>query len=61
MIKDRLQAARAVAAEWLPDALMVGGGGAVSYGAWLVFPPGGYVVAGCLLVLAGYILSRSAT
>lgn len=60
MIKDRLKAARAVAASWLPDALMVGGGGAVSYGAWLVSEPAGFVVGGVLMGWAGYMLATKA-
>ena len=30
----------------LPDALMLGGAGGISYGAWLVYGPAGYVVCG---------------
>jgi len=37
----------------LPDALMIIGAASLSYGAWLAYPPAGFVVAGCLAILAG--------
>lgn len=49
---------KAVAAEWWPDSLMVAGGGAVSYGAGLVYQPAGWIVAGVLLIVAGVLGSR---
>lgn len=57
-IKDKLHAAGAVAASHVPDALMVGGAGAVSYGASLIYLPAGYVVAGVFALVAGYLLAR---
>lgn len=59
-IKDKLQAARAVAAGWLPDVLMVAGAGAVSTGAGLIYPPAGWVVGGVFALVAGYMTARGA-
>ena len=42
----------------LPDALMVGGAGGISYGAWLVYGPAGYVVGGLFALAAGVVLAR---
>ena len=44
----------------LPDAMMVAGAGAVSYGAWLVSQPAGFVVGGLLLLLGGFLAARRA-
>lgn len=57
-IKDKLQAARAAAAGWLPDVLMVAGAGAVSAGAGMVYVPAGYIVGGALAVVGGVVLAR---
>jgi hypothetical protein len=43
----------------LPDALMIGGAAALSYGAWLVYPAAGFVVAGALSVAAGVLTARA--
>lgn len=43
----------------LPDVLLVAGAGSISYGAWLAWPPAGWLVAGALLVLAGIQLVRA--
>lgn len=40
----------------LPDALIVSGVGAISYGAWLIHPAAGFI-AGGILVLAFGVLS----
>lgn len=45
----------------LPDALMVAGAGVVSYGAWLVYAPAGFIVGGVLLMAGGYITARAST
>lgn len=39
----------------LPDALIVAGAAGVSYGAWLVYTPAGFIVGG-LLALAGGVV-----
>lgn len=57
-IKDKLQAARAVAAGWLPDVLMVAGAGAVSAGAGMVYLPAGWMVGGVFALVAGYMSAR---
>ena len=43
-----------------PDLLLAGGACCVSYGAWLLAPPAGFVVAGLLLLFGGYKLARVA-
>jgi len=42
----------------IPDALMIGGAAALSYGAWLVYPAAGFVVAGLLSLTAGILSAR---
>lgn len=42
----------------LPDLLMLVGAGALSYGAWLIYPAAGYLVAGALLMIAGVMAAR---
>lgn len=59
-IKDKLQTAASAAAGFLPDALMLGGAGGVSYGAALVYLPAGYVVGGLFALAAGVMLARGA-
>lgn len=49
----------AKAAGWVPDALIAGGASAISYGAWLVYSPAGFLVGGGLALAAGYLLARS--
>jgi hypothetical protein len=44
----------------LPDALMIGGAAALSYGASLVYFPAGFIVAGLLLMTAGVLAARVA-
>lgn len=57
-IKTKLLAALALAGTALPDALMVGGAGVVSYGAGLVYAPAGYIAAGVFALVAGWFLAR---
>ncbi len=57
-IKDKLRTAASAAAGFLPDALMLGGAGAISYGAWLVYGPAGYGVGGLFALTAGVVLAR---
>jgi len=57
-IKDKLQTARAAAAGWLPDVLMVAGAGAVSAGAGMVYQPAGSIVGGVFALVAGYKTAR---
>lgn len=44
----------------VPDALMIGGAAALSYGAWLAHPSAGFVVAGVLMLAAGVLTARAA-
>jgi hypothetical protein len=44
------------ASSYLADALLIAGVGLVSYGAWLVYEPAGFIVGG-LMGLAGGILA----
>lgn len=57
---QHLKTLAAVAAGWLPDALMVAGAGGLSYGAWMVYPPAGFLVAGGLALGAGVVLAKAA-
>ncbi len=57
-ITDKLGAVADALSGWRPDALMIGGACGVSYGAWLVYPPAGFIVGGVLVLLAGWIDSR---
>lgn len=59
-IKDKLQAATARAAGWLPDVLMVSGAVAVSVGTGMVYFPAGWIVAGLFSLAAGYMTARGA-
>ncbi|MFT0532260.1 hypothetical protein ACMHYJ_05405 [Castellaniella hirudinis] len=45
-------------ASLLPDALMLAGSAGVSYGAWLIYEPAGYLVAGLLALAAGVMCAR---
>jgi hypothetical protein len=42
----------------LPDALMVAGAAAVSYGAWAIYPPAGYIVGGVIMAGAGWLVAK---
>jgi hypothetical protein len=44
----------------IPDALIVAGAGVLSYGAWLVYPPAGYLVAGGLMLVFGVMAALKA-
>jgi len=44
----------------LPDALLVGGAAALSYGAWVIYPAAGFIVAGVLSMAAGVLTARAA-
>jgi hypothetical protein len=38
-----------------PDTLMLLGAAGLSYGAWLMYAPAGFIVGGVLLLVAGYL------
>ena len=42
----------------IPDALLLAGAAALVYGAWLVYAPAGWIVAGALAIYAGLQLAR---
>jgi len=50
-----LAAASLLARDWTPDTLLMAGAGCVSYGAWLIYPPAGFIVGGLLLLVGGYL------
>jgi hypothetical protein len=53
-VKDVIRAA----AGWLPDLLMVGGAAAISFGAWQIYPPSGWVVGGLFGLVGGLLVAR---
>lgn len=44
----------------LPDGLIVAGGSSLAYGASLLHPAAGFIVAGVLMLAVGYINARKA-
>lgn len=42
----------------LPDVLLVVGACSLTYGAWLVYEPAGFITAGLLLMAGGFLASR---
>lgn len=59
-LRQRLAGLRAALGSNLPDLLLVGGAASMAYGAWLVYPPAGFITGGVLLLVAGIIASRGA-
>lgn len=60
MMKQLALAVRATAAAvpgLLRDLAGLGGVGLVAYGAWLIYPPAGFIVGGCLLILGALLLA----
>lgn len=41
----------------IPDLLMIAGAGGISYGAWVIYQPAGYMVAGGFALIGGVLLS----
>lgn len=37
----------------IPDVFLIAGAASVSYGAWLVYEPAGFIVVGVLALIAG--------
>lgn len=54
-------AARAPLASAVPDALMLGGTMAISYGSWLIYAPAGFIAGGVLLIAGGVLAVRGVT
>lgn len=42
----------------IPDLMIISGAACVSYGAWLVFEPAGFITFGLLTLLAGIRVSK---
>ena len=40
------------------DAIGLTGGGLIAYGAWLVYQPAGFIVAGAMMLIATLLLSQ---
>lgn len=57
-LTDRLSDAARVVAEQIPDATLVAGAAAVSYGVWQIYVPAGWIVGGMLLLAGGWLLAR---
>lgn len=60
MNKAKLKALAARAGGLVPDALLVGGAGAVSFGAGMVYLPAGWIVGGVFALVAGYMSAKGA-
>lgn len=45
--------------KYLPDVLLISGAGLLSYGAWCIYPPAGYMTAGVLLLIQGIKQARA--
>lgn len=46
---------------WVIDISGVAGGGLITYGAWLIYPPAGYITSGALLIAAAILIAQSAS
>lgn len=46
------------AADQVPEVLLLGGAAAMSYGAWQVYRPAGWIAGGLLMLAAGWRLGR---
>lgn len=44
---------------WLRDAAGITGAASVSYGAWLIYGPAGFIVGGLILMAAAIAAARS--
>jgi hypothetical protein len=58
MNKEKLKALAARAGGLVPDALLIGGAGAVSFGAGMVYLPAGWIVGGAFLLAVGWMAAR---
>lgn len=43
----------------VPDALMLAGAGGLSYGAWLIYEPAGFLVGGALALVGGVLCAKA--
>lgn len=60
MNKAKLKALAARAGGLVPDALLVGGAGAVSFGAGMVYLPAGWIVGGLFALAGGWMTAKVA-
>jgi len=51
MLAAALRAVAAAVPGLVRDIAGLSGVGLVSYGAWLIYPPAGFIVGGCLLIV----------
>lgn len=51
-------AMQAGAASVTPDVLMLSGATSIGYGAWLIYPPAGFIVGGMLAVAGGVLAAK---
>ena len=58
-MRNAMTKAAAIAADLLPDALHLIGAGLVSYGAYMIYAPAGFIVGGSFFILAGRLAARS--
>jgi hypothetical protein len=58
-LKNAMKGVTAVAGDWLPDVMLLLGAGLVSYGAYMIYAPAGFIVSGSFLILAGRLAARS--
>jgi hypothetical protein len=42
------------------DLAGIGGISSIAYGAWLIYPPAGYIVGGCIVVTIVILMARPA-
>lgn len=54
----RIAAVGAAIQSWAPDVLMLSGVTGMSYGAWLVYAPAGFIVGGAFLLAGGVLAAR---
>jgi hypothetical protein len=47
-----------IVAELVTDLVGIAGAGLIAYGASLIYPPAGWVIAGAFLIAAAVLLSR---
>lgn len=58
-LRAAASAGAAMATGWAPDSMIMAGVGLVSYGAWLVYEPAGFITGGVLLLIGGIKAARN--
>lgn len=63
-MKARIETAAAAlgqaARSWTPDVLMIAGAALIAFGAWLIYPPVGFIAGGVLTLAGGVLAARRA-